>query len=143
MASRPVRPRPKAPHLFAGFGQLHYRWSAAMLVSILHRATGATMACVGAPLFVWWLVALAGGEEAYATFANIFTTGEGGLNLIGYVVGIGLTFCVFQHAASGVRHLVLDVGAAYELKANRLSAALTIVFSVLLTVVFWLWLGVK
>lgn len=143
MASRPARPRPKAPHLFAGFGQLHYRWSAAMLVSILHRATGSAMALVGAPLFVWWLVALASGEEAYATFTNVFTYSEGGLNIVGYVVGIGLTFSVFQHMMSGVRHLVLDVGAAYELKANRFSAMLTIVLAVLLTLVFWLWLGVK
>lgn len=143
MASRPARPRPKAPHLFAGFGQLHYRWSAAMLVSILHRATGSALACVGAPLFVWWLAALAAGEQSYATFVGVFTRSEGGLNLIGWVVGVGLTSAIFQHACSGIRHLVLDTGAAFELRTNRLAAVLTMVFSTLLTLVFWLYLGIK
>ena len=114
-----------------------------MLVSILHRATGTAMACVGAPLLVWWLVALAGGEQAYATFTGVFTRAEGGLNWIGWVVGVGLSYAIFQHMMGGIRHLVLDVGAGYELRTNQLSAKLTIVFALLLTLVFWLWLGVK
>lgn len=114
-----------------------------MLVSILHRATGTTMATGGALLLVWFLAALAGGEQYYATFRDVFTVESGALNVIGWIVGVGLTWTFFQHMASGIRHLVMDTGAAFELKVNRLSALLTMVFSPLLTLVFWLYVGTK
>ncbi len=123
--------------------QFHYRFSAAMLTSITHRATGAVMATVGAILLVWWLAAIAAGESAYATFRGVFTTASGHPNIVGYVIGIGLTWAVFQHMASGIRHLVMDTGAAFELKVNQLAARLTFVFSIAMTILFWLWLGLK
>ncbi len=114
-----------------------------MLVSILHRATGSGMATVGTALLVWWLAALASGAEAYATFLDTFTLKNGALNIAGWVVGIGLTLSLFQHMMSGIRHLVMDTGAAFELRANKTLAVLTMVFSVVLTVLFWLYLGIK
>ena len=114
-----------------------------MLVSILHRATGDGMATVGAALLVWWLAALASGAEAYAAFVNVFTYTDGKLNVIGWVFGIGLTFALFQHMMSGIRHLVMDTGAAFELKTNKTLAYLTMVVAVLLTILFWLYLGIK
>lgn len=145
MASKPARPsaRPRSPHLFSGPMALHYRWSPAMLVSILHRVTGSGMATVGALLLVWWLAAAASGGAAYATFIDVFTTASGALNIVGWVVGVALTFALFQHMASGLRHLVLDTGAAFELKTNALLARLTLVFSVLATIVFWLFVGMR
>lgn len=110
-----------------------------MAVSIMHRVAGSGLATVGAVLLVWWLVALATGPEAYAGFVDTFTYEEGGLNILGYLFGIGLTLVLFQHMASGIRHLVLDTGANYELKGNKLSAQLTWGFSILMTLVFWVW----
>jgi succinate dehydrogenase / fumarate reductase, cytochrome b subunit len=114
-----------------------------MTVSIVHRVTGSGMATVGTVLLVWWLAALAAGPAAYDAFRDVFTVKSGGLNVVGYVVGIGLTWSLFQHMMSGIRHLVLDMGAAFELRVNTLSAQLTFAFSTLLTLVFWLYLGVK
>ena len=114
-----------------------------MLVSILHRATGSGMATVGTLLLVWFLAALAGGAESYATFRDVFTTESGSLNIIGLVVAIGLTLSLFQHMMSGIRHLFLDTGAGFELKTNKTFAMLTMVASVTLTAVFWLYLGMK
>ncbi|WP_242097901.1 MULTISPECIES: succinate dehydrogenase, cytochrome b556 subunit [unclassified Sphingomonas] len=114
-----------------------------MTVSILHRATGSGMATVGTLLLVWWLAAIAGGADSYAGFQRWFLTDAGHLNAIGYVIGIGLTYSLFQHMANGIRHLVLDTGAGYELKINRIGAWATIVAAVLLTVAFWLYLGTK
>ena len=114
-----------------------------MTVSILHRATGSGMATVGSLLLVWFLAALASGAEAYATFRDIFTLSDGRLNIIGWVIGVGLTLSLFQHMMSGIRHLVMDTGAAFELKTNRTLAALTFAASVLLTAAFWLYLGIK
>ena len=59
------------------------------------------------------------------------------VNLLGKLVGLGLTWSMFQHMATGIRHFVLDTGAGYELKTNRLGSILTIVFSVVATLVFW------
>ena len=75
--------------------------------------------------------------ESYAAFMDVFTVKGGALNIIGYIVGVGLTLCFFQHMASGIRHLVLDTGAGYELKTNKMFATLTMVFSVLATLAFW------
>lgn len=108
-----------------------------MLVSILHRVTGSGMATMGALLLVWWFAAAAAGETAYAAFVDVFTTDAGNLNLIGYVIGIGLTWSFFQHMANGIRHLFLDIGAGFELRRNKISAIATIVFSVLATAAFW------
>jgi succinate dehydrogenase / fumarate reductase cytochrome b subunit len=127
--------RPLSPHL-----QI-YKWGPHMLVSILHRATGSGMATVGTGLLVWWLAAIAGGAESYATFVDVFTTDTGALNILGYVIGIGLTLSLFQHMMSGIRHLVMDTGAGFELKRNKMGALATMVASVALTIVFWLYLG--
>lgn len=126
--------RPLSPHLGV------YKWGPHMLVSIIHRATGVGLAVVGLPLFVWWLASAAGGAESAAAFRDVFTVKAGGLNLIGWVVGIGLSFAFFQHLLSGVRHFFMDAGALFELNANKTAALLTIAGSVVLTLAFWAYL---
>lgn len=114
-----------------------------MTVSIVHRVTGSGMATVGTLLLVWWLAAIAAGPAAYGVFLDVFTTSSGALNALGWVVGVALTWSMFQHMMSGIRHLVLDTGAAFELKLNRRLAVLTFVASTALTIAFWLFLGTK
>jgi len=114
-----------------------------MLVSILHRVTGSGMATVGTLLLVWWLAALAGGAESYATFRDVFTTESGALNILGLIVGVGLTLSLFQHMATGVRHLFLDMGAGFELRTNKRWAMATMFVSVALTALVWLDTGMK
>ncbi len=111
-----------------------------MLVSIIHRALGVGMALVGVPLFAWWLAAAAGGANSYGTFLDVFTTASGALNVVGYVVGIGLTWSVLQHMMTGIRHLVLDTGAGYELRRNKRGALATLVISTVLTIAYWAYL---
>lgn len=132
MASSPAKPnRPLSPHLGI------YRWGPAMTVSILHRITGTGLALVGLPLFVWWLASAAAGEDSSAFFRDIFTVEAGGLNIVGWVIGIGLTLAFFQHMMSGIRHFFLDAGALFELKANKTSALLTLLASLALTAIYW------
>jgi succinate dehydrogenase / fumarate reductase cytochrome b subunit len=123
--------RPLSPHLSV------YKWGPHMAVSIVHRATGSGMATVGSLLLVWWLTALGQGEAMYAQFLDAFTVASGGLNILGWVVGVGITLSLFQHMASGVRHFFLDQGANYELGANKRTALLTFGFSVVATAAFW------
>jgi succinate dehydrogenase / fumarate reductase cytochrome b subunit len=102
-----------------------------MIVSILHRATGIALSVAGLAVLTWWLMALAHGPEAYASFE------KASHSWIGLVVLIGLTWSFFQHLLSGIRHLVMDTGAAFELGINKSFAILTIVGSVILTALLW------
>ena len=126
--------RPLSPHLQV------WKWGPHMLVSILHRVTGSGMATVGVATFLWWLCALAAGPDAYARFLDCLTVESGAPNAIGYILGIGLTLSFFQHMMTGIRHFVMDAGAAFELKANKSFAILTMVVSVVLTAALWGWI---
>ncbi|HEU5483168.1 MAG TPA: succinate dehydrogenase, cytochrome b556 subunit [Sphingomicrobium sp.] len=120
-----TRPRPLSPHLSV------WRWGPHMVVSILHRITGVGLSLVGLGVLTWLLVAIASGPESYATFAKAAD------HPIGIVVLVGLTWAFFQHLLSGIRHLVMDTGAAFELGVNKRFAILTILGSILLTAGLW------
>ena len=117
--------RPLSPHLTI------WRWGPGMLVSILHRITGSGLAVLGLAALTWWLWAIAAGPDAYAAFSLHAS------RWYGLVVLVGLTWAFWQHLFSGLRHLVLDTGAGYELKANRFWAIMTLVGSLTATAVTW------
>lgn len=119
--------RPLSPHLTI------WKWGPHMLVSITHRVTGVGLA-LGAALLVWWLTAAASGPEAYADFVA-WATWPWFL-----IVWVGVTWALFQHALSGMRHFVLDVGAGYELDTNKKWALVTLVGAIALTAATWAWI---
>jgi succinate dehydrogenase / fumarate reductase cytochrome b subunit len=123
-----TKTRPLSPHLTV------WRWGPHMLVSILHRVTGGALSIAGLAVLTWWLVAIADGPGAYAKFS------DAARSPIGLMVLIGLTWAFFQHLLSGMRHLVMDTGAGFELTTNKRFAVLTIVGSVLLTALLWAYL---
>ena len=120
-----IKSRPLSPHLTV------WRWGPHMLVSILHRVTGGALSIAGLAVLTWWLVAIADGPDAYVKFADLARSP------IGLVVLVGLTWAFFQHLLSGMRHLVMDTGAGFELDTNKRFAILTIVGSIALTVLLW------
>ena len=105
--------RPLSPHLSI------WRWGPGMLVSILHRITGSGLAVLGLAVLTWWLWAVAAGPEAYQGFTAHAS------RWYGIVVLVGLTWAFWQHLLSGIRHLVMDTGAGFELRINKLFAVLT------------------
>ena len=123
--------RPLSPHLSI------WKWGPHMLVSILHRVTGAGVAIVGGAILVWWLMAAAEGGDAYATFTSWADWRTFPWSL---VIWVPLTWAVFQHTLSGLRHLVMDIGAGFELSTNKFWANMTVIGSVLLTVALWGWI---
>jgi succinate dehydrogenase / fumarate reductase cytochrome b subunit len=102
-----------------------------MAVSILHRATGVALTFAGLALLTWWLVSISDGPEAYARAS------QAAAHPIGLVVLIGLTWVFFQKTAGGIRHLVMDSGAGFEIGRNKRYAILTIVAPLLLTAAVW------
>ena len=122
------RARPLSPHLGI------WRWGPGMTVSILHRITGGALTVAGLAVLTWWLLSLASGNDAYGDFGAIAGT------WVGLVVLIGLTWAFFQHLLSGIRHLVMDTGASFELGPNKTFALLTIIGSVVLTAALWFYI---
>ena len=122
--------RPLSPHLTI------WKWGPGMLVSILHRLTGGALAVAGLALLTWWLWALAAGAAEYEKFVARILSEPAGIPLM-LIVLVGLTWAFWQHLLSGIRHLVMDTGAGFELRTNRLFAVLTIAGSLFLTALTW------
>ena len=117
--------RPLSPHLGI------YKWGPAMAVSILHRATGIALATAGMIGLAWWLLATATDQASYDLFTSWASWWPG------KVIMIGLSWAFFQHLCSGLRHFVLDIGAGYELKANKTGSILVFASAIVLTAALW------
>lgn len=124
-SGRGVRPaRPLSPHLQV------YSPLINMMMSILHRITGAAL-YLGTLLLAWWLIAAATGPEYFAYVSGLFGTWLGRMVLFGY------TWALLHHMLGGLRHFIWDTGAGYDLKTiDQLSWA-SIILSVALTAVVW------
>lgn len=119
------RARPLSPHL-----QI-YRPMLTMMMSIVHRITGAAL-YFGMALLAWWLLAAASGPNAYANF-EWFAGG-----IIGQIVLFGFTWALLHHALGGIRHLIWDMLYGFEPAEREMLALATIVGSVTLTIVVWI-----
>ncbi len=122
--------RPLSPHLQV------YRMTVSMLMSILHRITGAAL-YFGTLLLAWWLVAAATGPAYFDYVSRIMGS------LPGRLVLLGFTWALVHHALGGLRHFLWDTGRGYELKTIDLLAWLTILLSLAITALVWagaLWL---
>lgn len=120
------RPRPLSPHL-----QI-YKLEANMLMSGLHRITGIAL-YVGTLLLAWWLVALATSPGYYNLVSGILASPLGLLVLFGY------TWTLMHHLLGGVRHLIWDTGRGFDLSSVDMLSWGTLIGSLALTAVIWLW----
>lgn len=102
-----------------------------MAASILHRISGSGLAVVGLGVLTWWLWALAKGGEEFTTFQAAAS------HPLGMVVLVGLTWAFFQHLLTGIRHLVMDTGSAFDLGVNKTFALATMIGAILLTALTW------
>jgi succinate dehydrogenase / fumarate reductase cytochrome b subunit len=116
--------RPLSPHLGI------YRMQITMLMSIMHRITGAAL-YFGTMLLAAWLVSAAMGERAFAAVNEIFGHPLGKLVLFGY------TWAVAHHMLGGMRHLLWDTGRAMDIRSADVLGWLTILGSLSLTVMLW------
>lgn len=124
-ASEPrVRERPLSPHLQV------YRWQVQMASSILHRITG-TILAVGALAFVYGLLALAGGPQHWAAFADCLA------GPLGKVLLLGFSWALAYHLINGVRHLLQDGGLGFSVPDFVRSSWISIIGSIVLTAIGW------
>jgi len=125
---RRTRQRPLSPHL-----QI-YRPQINMVMSVLHRITGAAL-YVGSVLLAIWLFAAATGPEWFDYVNAWFGTWIGMLILVGY------SWALIHHALGGLRHFVWDTGAGLDIGSVDLLSWGTIVLSLALTAALWLYVG--
>jgi succinate dehydrogenase cytochrome b subunit len=116
--------RPLSPHLSI------YRPLINMVMSILHRLTGAAL-YFGTLLLAAWLIAAAMGEAQFALVGAVFARPIGKLVLFGY------TWALAHHMLGGMRHLLWDTGRGFQIWQVNLLSWLTIVGSVALTLAIW------
>jgi succinate dehydrogenase / fumarate reductase cytochrome b subunit len=119
------RARPISPHL-----QI-YKPMLTMMMSIVHRITGAAL-YFGVLLLAWWLIAAAAGPNAYANFEWFIGSFIGRLVLFGY------TWALLHHMLGGIRHLIWDTGHGFEPSEREMLAVATIVGSIALTILVWI-----
>ena len=95
--------------------------------SILTRITGNAL-IVSAILIVWWLLAAATSEDAFATADGFLTSWFGDLVLSLSVLGI------WYHFLAGLRHLYWDSGHGLEIETAEKLGWACVIGSVVLTV---------
>lgn len=121
MADTKLRERPLSPHLTI------YRPQLTSITSILTRITGNAL-LLGAFLVVWFLLAAAMSEEAFAVANGVMTS------LLGDLVMTGLLWAVWYHYLAGLRHLYFDSGNGLDIETAEKLGWAVIGGSVLLTV---------
>jgi len=117
--------RPLSPHLTI------YRLTLTMMMSIVHRITGAAL-YVGTLLVAWWLIAAASGPNGYATVQWFMGSWIGRLMLFGY------TWALIHHMLSGLRYLIWDTGRGFGPSEREWLIRITLFGSVTLTVLPWI-----
>ncbi len=125
MAETKAPERPLSPHLQV------YRWPLPMLMSILHRVTGAGL-YFGTLLMAWWLTAAGSGPNAYATIGSFINSFFGRLVLFGY------TWALIHHMLGGIRHLIWDTGRGFTPHEREALSLATAIGSIGLTLLIWI-----
>jgi len=116
---------PLSPHL-----QI-YRWHISSLISITHRISG-IINLLALILIFFWLLFLSFGENNYELFLLSINS------FFGKFILIGFTWSMSFHLLSGIRHLAWDLGYGFEIKTANISGILVIIFSLAITIAFWL-----
>ena len=116
--------RPLSPHLSI------YRPMLSMMMSIVHRITGAAL-YFGTLLLVWWLLAVASGPGAYATLQSAASS------VIGRLVLLGYTWALLHHMLGGLRYLIWDTGRGFGAAEREWMVRANLVGSIVLAIILW------
>lgn len=117
--------RPLSPHLSI------YRPTLTMMMSVAHRITGCAL-YFGTALLALWLLAVASGEQAFATAQAIVASWPGQILLFLFI------WALMHHMLGGVRHLIWDTGHGFSRPAIEFLARATLIGGVLLTALIWI-----
>jgi len=111
---------PLSPHI-----QI-YRWHVSSLVSISHRITG-IINILAIMIICGWVTSLLMGEMTYE-ITKIFLQ-----SIFGKFLILGLTWSFSFQILSEIRHLFMDLGYGFELRATKITGLIVILGSFLST----------
>ncbi|WP_310621744.1 succinate dehydrogenase, cytochrome b556 subunit [Flexibacterium corallicola] len=117
--------RPLSPHLQV------YKPILTMVMSILHRITGAAL-YFGTVFLAIWLISAAAGPEYFDAVNAVYGSWFGRLVLFGF------TWALVHHMLGGLRHFIWDMGHGFDLPFANWMAKATIIGSVSITVILWI-----
>ena len=117
--------KPLSPHIQV------YQWHISSLVSITHRITG-IINIILITIICLWISSLLFGEKNYEIINNFLSS------LMGKFLILGLTWSFSFQALSEIRHLIMDLGYCFELRATKITGILVIFGSIFLTIIFYL-----
>tara|TARA_B100001142_G_scaffold224375_1_gene222498 strand:+ start:1751 stop:2122 length:372 start_codon:yes stop_codon:yes gene_type:complete len=111
---------PLSPHI-----QI-YRWHVSSLVSISHRITG-IINILAITIICGWVTSLLMGEMTYEITKTFLQS------IFGKFLILGLTWSFSFQILSEVRHLFMDLGYGFELRATKITGLIVILGSFLST----------
>jgi succinate dehydrogenase / fumarate reductase cytochrome b subunit len=120
-----AKQRPLSPFMIGPY----YKPQLTSLMSITHRASGVFLSVVGAPLLLWWMIAVSSGPEAYAALLDSLAGWVGTLAVIASI------FCLSFHFLNGIRHLVWDTGRALDIRSATTGGWLVLIGTVVLSAI--------
>jgi succinate dehydrogenase / fumarate reductase cytochrome b subunit len=116
--------RPLSPHI-----QI-YRPMLSMVMSIVHRITGAAL-YFGMMLLAWWLYAAASGPNAFARIQSFMAS------YVGRILLLGFTWSLMHHMLGGIRHLIWDLGYGFGPSEREWLVRATLAGSIASTILIW------
>ncbi|NRG16505.1 succinate dehydrogenase, cytochrome b556 subunit [Rhizobiales bacterium] len=117
--------RPLSPHI-----QI-FKPILTMVMSIVHRITGAAL-YFGTVLVAWWLIAAAAGP-AYFDFVNEIYG-----SFLGRLILFGFTWALVHHMLGGIRHFIWDMGYGFGPQAREWLVRANLAGSVAITILLWI-----
>jgi succinate dehydrogenase / fumarate reductase, cytochrome b subunit len=112
-----------------------YRYPLAAIVSILHRISGGIL-FVLLPLTIWLFDTSVTSEFSFERFRAAFISGIGVVP--GWLVKLAVLAVIWAyltHFIAGVRHLWMDATHSVSKEQGKVSAQVTLILSLLLTLV--------
>ena len=108
-----------------------YRWQVSSLLSITHRIIG-VINLVGITLICFWVISLLFGQTNYETIKFFMQS------FFGKFFVVGLCWSFSFHVLNEIRHLFWDLGYGFDLKVAKITGALALIGSFVLTVIIFL-----
>lgn len=117
--------RPLSPHI-----QI-FKPILTMVMSIVHRITGAAL-YFGTVLVAWWLIAAAAGPAYFDFVTEIYGS------FLGRLILFGFTWALVHHMLGGIRHFIWDMGYGFGPEAREWLVRANLAGSVAITILLWI-----
>ena len=121
----PPKKKPLSPHLSI------YKPQITSVLSIFHRISGVAL-FFGLIMLLWAAIILLNSDAPQQTWIwHFFGT------IIGKAILMLLSYAIFFHACTGVRHLLWDMGIGFSIKAVYMSGWVAVIISLIFTGLSW------